>query len=112
MRRVYISSAAILIAACLLMLSSRKVEAANITSAQSGSWGSPSTWVGGVVPGASDNVTIATGHPVTVDQTFSCTDLTINPGGILNTFFGLTTTGNVTVNGTLGGSATFGFDGA
>lgn len=52
-----------------------------ITSAQSGDWAATSTWVGGVVPSATDNVIIAAGHTV-------------------STSVALTRTGSTTVNGT------------
>lgn len=44
---------------------------AAITSAQSGLWSAASTWVGGVVPGIADTVTIAATHVVTVDGNYT-----------------------------------------
>ena len=44
-----------------------KVKATTITSSGSGNWYSTSTWAGGVIPLAGDDVRIASGHTVTVD---------------------------------------------
>lgn len=44
---------------------------AAIASIQSGLWSAAGTWAGGVVPGASDSVTIAAGHTVTVDGAYT-----------------------------------------
>jgi hypothetical protein len=56
--------------------------AGNITSAASGLWNVPGTWTGGVVPTASDNVTIQNGHTVTINSS-NALSLTIQNGGIL-----------------------------
>ncbi|MFN4083926.1 MAG: GEVED domain-containing protein [Bacteroidia bacterium] len=87
-----------------------------ITSAQTGNWSNPTTWVGGVVPNADNNVVIATGHTVTSDVNIArMQDLTINGTFI---FFSSSTLqvpqifGNLTINsggtfnaGTSGSSA-------
>jgi hypothetical protein len=73
-----------------------------ITSAGSGNWNVPATWVGGVIPNANNHVVIATGHTVSGNvNTMRCQNLTVD--GTLN--YGTTTTthlfhafGDVTVN--------------
>jgi hypothetical protein len=82
--------------------------AGNITSAATGNWNAGATWVGGVAPTATDNVTIANGHTVTINAAAACLDLTVGQGtsGILR--YG-TTAVNLTVNGsiTVAAGATF-----
>jgi len=46
-----------------------------IQSARGGNWSDPGTWVGGIVPGAQDNVVIGSGHTVIVDVASSCFDI-------------------------------------
>jgi hypothetical protein len=85
--------------------------AGNITStAAGGNWSSIATWVGGVVPTANDNVTIADGATVTVEVAASAYTVTVGTGGAATilqfeqtTARTLTVGNNVTIasNGTL-----------
>lgn len=62
------------------------LHAATIEStATGGSWTSTSTWVGGVVPGSTDDVVIATtpGNSVTLPGAVTCNELTINQDATL-----------------------------
>ncbi len=76
--------------------------AANISSTGSGgNWSATSTWVGGVVPLAADNVTIVAGATVTLDvPSATVTAFTIDATGVFdinaNSF---TATGALTLNG-------------
>lgn len=67
-----------------------------------GNWSEDSTWVGGVVPTASDNVIID--GDVVVDQNSECVDLTVNSGNILRSGTGFYQ--NLTVNGVLSNAGT------
>ena len=90
--------------------------AANISSTGSGgNWSATSTWVGGVVPVAADNVTIVAGATVTLDQaSATVTSLTIASTGTFDiNANALTVTSAVTINGAFadnlgGGSFTLG----
>lgn len=62
-----------------------------ITSATSGDWNTPSTWVGSVVPSCSSIATIAAGHTVTVTNTSDVAGLVISKGGTLINNAGTTT---------------------
>jgi hypothetical protein len=78
-----------------------------ITSAQTGNWADPATWVGGVIPNSNNNVVIAASHVVTSNVNISrMQDLTVNGGGSFLYFSTATNTvsqifGNLTID-TLG----------
>ena len=76
---------------------------AQISSASSGTWNSGTTWVGGVVPTSSDDVTILSPHIVTIATTQTCDDLTVNSGATLNVQTGalLSSGHTVLIQGTL-----------
>jgi len=76
-----------------------------ISTSTGGNWNDPNTWVGNVVPGAGDNVTIATGATVTVNTGAFCDNILIETGGILNHggAYTLQVNGNWTNNGTYNG---------
>jgi hypothetical protein len=74
-----------------------------ITSAATGNWGDGATWTGGVVPGPTDNVSIESGHTVTINIVDAkCNDL--NVSGYLyfavTNGLGIVVNGSITVNGT------------
>jgi hypothetical protein len=73
-----------------------------ITSAGSGNWSSTvpgAPWPGGIVPSASDAVTVADGHTVTVDATANCLSLTVGQGTSGALRFETTTARSLTVVG-------------
>lgn len=90
--------------------------ASAIVSAQSGNWGSVTTWVGGVVPTKYDSVTILSGDTVIVEASGkNCLVLTIENGGVLFTANSSTGSnpryvyiyGNILCNGTIGNGSTY-----
>ena len=89
----------------LLLAMATESRAATITNIATGSWGTPATWVGGVIPAPGDDVVIKSDSRVTVNGNYSCNSLIIGDGTIINgawvTFSGtnpsLTVAGNITV---------------
>lgn len=79
----------VLVLFSLVVLVGFSLQAGEIKSAGvKGNWKTGATWVGGAVPGAADNVTIADGDTVTLDgKDIVCTNLTIGEGasGVLQT---------------------------
>jgi len=87
----------------LLVLVGLTAQAGEIKSAGvKGNWSASATWVGGAVPGAADNVTIADGDSVMLDASgMKCNNLTVGEGvsGVLLTV--KTATIDITVNGNI-----------
>ena len=85
----------------LMLLAFSSLNAATVTSTGTGgAWATPGTWVGGLVPVASDNVVIA--GPVTVGAMISQTgSITIHNGATLTVTVGVTV-GTITID--LGGT--------
>jgi hypothetical protein len=77
-------------------------QAGNIKSAGvKGNWSSPSTWIGGGVPGPSDNVTIANRDSVIIDVNVVIANLTVGEGDTTVCLFNRSTSVKVTINGDL-----------
>jgi hypothetical protein len=53
------------------------------TTAQTGNWHTGSTWTSGAVPGSSDDVTIQSGHTVTLDSSAQVQNLALEYGATL-----------------------------
>ncbi|MCC6459622.1 MAG: hypothetical protein IT260_04060 [Saprospiraceae bacterium] len=64
----------------LLLFSAGPLQAATLESAMSGNWNLSSTWVGGILPGAADDVVIKFNHNVTLSDTRSCAGLLVESG--------------------------------
>lgn len=101
------------------ILGSTSAYAMTIESATSGAWNQTSTWVGSVILGTTDDITIKTGHTVSQNDSRSCKTLTIeatatfnlistlaqsilflNQGTVAWTSGNITDTGNATNDGT------------
>ena len=68
---------------------------ATITSAATGNFSAPATWVGGVVPGPLDNARAAAGHNITIDVNTTVIDIqSVNTGRFIMGE-GVTLTANV-----------------
>lgn len=82
------------------------------TTVASGNWGTAGIWSPSGVPASGDDVVIASGHTLTVNNNYQINHVTVNSGGTLTFTSGrtLTMSGNLTVNGTVtmaGGNFTF-----
>ncbi len=85
----------------LLLSTFGNIFSANISSAGTGNWNTPATWVGGVVPGAGDNVTIVGGHTVTATASITVNNIIIQTGATFAAGnYTHTITGNWTEEGT------------
>jgi hypothetical protein len=97
-------------------VTAHKALSAISSTATGGNWSAPATWVGGVVPTAADDVTIAAGAVVTLDVAATVASLTVAASGSLltsaTTAYSLQVAGSVTNNGTLdlSASSTIGSD--
>jgi hypothetical protein len=79
-----------------------------ITSAQSGNWSNPTTWVGGIVPTANNHVVIDSTHTVTSNVNISrMQDLTINGGTFIYFSTATNTVSQIFGNLTISGGGTF-----
>lgn len=95
----------------LLLVSTVLFSQTSYTSSNSGSWSTSSNWNPSGVPEANDNVTISSGHTITIDQNISVASLTVGTADQTGTlkFENNTTVRNVTISGdvTVSANGTF-----
>ncbi|MFH1990313.1 MAG: hypothetical protein ABIJ19_00430, partial [Patescibacteria group bacterium] len=97
MSKKYFVIFGLFLATGFLFLNISTVKAATITSTATGAWTATTTWVGGVVPFATDSVVIDTNHTVTLGTSTTTVALTLNSGAILDgAGFNLTLSGSGT----------------
>ena len=70
-----------------------------------GVWTATGTWVGGIVPGSSDNVVIASGATVSLGSSVTVLSTTILSSGKISVSANSTLNGNITCYGTIIGSS-------
>lgn len=105
MQKIILSSVKFVIALMVIIFTTR-VQAALISStATGGQWIASSTWVGGVVPGAGDDVVVVNGASVSIGVAAACKSLNIGGGNqsssvIISLTNSLTVYGNITINPT------------
>ncbi|MFH1119381.1 MAG: hypothetical protein V1775_06120 [Bacteroidota bacterium] len=109
MKNLFTPSALYLLIGLFFITSSPLFVKSQIVSAPAGGlWTSGTTWVGGIVPGAADNVVIASA--VTVNGN-ACNNMSISSGGLLrnytaNTYL-LTVNGNLTNSGIISNNVSY-----
>jgi hypothetical protein len=95
--------AALLLAMCSITFTSELLAGTITSTATGGKWSATTTWVGGVVPGAADDVIIANGATVTIDANITVASITVGQGTSGTLTFDnvakriVTVSGNVTV---------------
>jgi hypothetical protein len=93
---------ALALAACSMLLSAFAAAADISSSGVKGRWTGDTTWVGGVVPGPNDNVTIVDGDEVTFNAKDAVVNnLTVGQGTSGSFLFSKVDTTTLTVNGNL-----------
>jgi len=100
---------ALMLALGFSLLTATPAHAVTVTSAGSGNWNVGGTWVGGAVPGTTDDVVIANGHTVTLTANAQCGSLTFNlPGNSKTSTLAVGTwtftTGSISLTGGAGGT--------
>ncbi len=98
----------VILTPAFLLLLAQALPGADISStASGGNWNVTTTWVGGVVPGAADNVTIVAGATVYInDANATCNDLNVDGTLIVGTDGAGMVINNMVINGNFTESST------